>query len=242
VSVGKDFYELVTGESLVTGEALSASERVFAAAGVLSLGTTSTAKALVRAASRLATPGQVARVVAATRRVLAKFEGFGAEAFEKFLKHVEDGDLTRAADGSARLRAGLHTRTGLERFKSLQPNTPVERSVTEFALRNEGNEILSERLPNGVVRLQIPRGLWDRPLEDTPCWALPDGRRIEGIKTLWPESYSNDDVLKAALHVAERGEVVGEGIVEGSHRGVRIRVALDLRRDDIKSAYPLWEQ
>lgn len=111
-------------------------------------------------------------------------------------------------DDLFRLKGGMHSQQGFKTFlgggSSVGSNYSVE-NVTSFGTRNDGASVLMETLPNGTRRVQLPRDAWAiKKAIESASIKMTSGERIKGIKTLWPESVTSDDVVSASQSVLQK--------------------------------------
>ncbi|MDD9951231.1 MAG: pre-toxin TG domain-containing protein [Zetaproteobacteria bacterium] len=243
----RDVYEAFSGKHLLTGEKLSAFERSIAVFGVLTLGVGSKVfKASDVIFEHLLKEGSTASEA---------FES-GKKAFEiaheTWLKeidlvHVVKGEFEeRAADGVFALKSGMHTVEGFDEFLALSRlsgKTYEIKEVTEFTLERipEGGPILRKVLLNGVTQLQLPRDsfingkTYGRTIVSTP----DKSRKIYGVKSIWPETYSAEKISKISRELVDRNPDVVSNTITGNIGGVDIVVRVN-DFGKITTSYPKW--
>jgi hypothetical protein len=106
--------------------------------------------------------------------------------------------------------------------------------------RTEG--LPGESLPSGVGRVRLSRKYFvDAKSHGTTFVRLGDGTRIRGVKTLFPETFSENDIAEAVKEaVAHARPGKGRAIIHGVGKGLRLTVRID--DGVVVTAYPDWEQ
>ncbi len=138
-------------------------------------------------------------------------------------KHVLRGELYDVA-GATKLAGGLHTQKGLNEFIFRNKKHGLSYDIVEvstFSERNlDPNKLLVRRLPNGVREVQFPREAFIN--SDAAQISLPtsDGRRIRHIKTLWPESFTPEDIATAAKEAIMKAGPNPPGVLQGVYKGI----------------------
>lgn len=147
-------------------------------------------------------------------------------------KHIWFGEIRVSADHlKVRIDGGLHTQEGLKKYLAQAPleNTPVSR----------------ELLPNGVERVVFPdSALTGKSISDTRR-AAEHGFGVPNGKTLFPASWTPENIEAAIQKAIKEGEIVSSG-----ERGFRkviqhdgVTVLVNIGADGkVKSAFPRWEQ
>lgn len=157
------------------------------------------------------------------------------------------GNYRVFGDGTRRLVSGMHTNLGFDNFIRLNGQVGKNyniRNVTEFrAERIEaGGDILSQTLPNGVRRLQLPRDAWANADSFGDAIAFTEsGQRLRGIKSLWPDSYTVQKIGDITARVVEANPTVRNGLIEATVDGVKVNVRVD-SAGKVLTSYPAWRQ
>jgi len=150
------------------------------------------------------------------------------------------------------LSGGLHTYDG---WKAFLQNHPKIVHLKEFRFGFDDAWYFARELQNGVVTLKIPRRLFTGDAANIT--RQPDNYYKSGYlwKTLFPVSYSETDILKAieeALINLDKedsqepttndpsGVLYGYANVNDPFTAIKIRI--QVRGDQILSAFPSWEQ
>lgn len=147
---------------------------------------------------------------------IGKLQYFSRGPEKDGIRHIFVGEVSQ--DG--KLGGGLHTFDALQGLFRVKPSLA---STTKI-----------ETLPNGVMRIHLPRegmnsGEWKRSLDaGTP-----------GMKTLFPASWTFDKIFDSITAIAKKRIDLGDArfIEEGIVDGVRIRVVVS--NNQITSAFPI---
>ena len=150
------------------------------------------------------------------------------------------------------LAGGLHTYPAWEAFLALNPNV-VHLRAYDTAVHKDW--YFARELQNGVIALKIPRCLFTGNAASNTM--QPDTHYKSGYlwKTLYPTTYSVDDILSAieeALQNVDREDssfpnhANADGLIFGYARVDKpleaIRLRLQLHGNEIRSAFPSWDQ
>ena len=164
----------------------------------------------------------------------------------KGLLHTVKGNLKLSTDGTFRLKSGMHTEKGLEHFiklNALKKNEYIIKNVKTFNEKNlYSNMILKEALPNGVIRLQLPREAWhnNEAFKKAIVEAVP-GQKVKGVKTLWPSHFTLSDIANTTETVYQNGKTgLSTERITGTFKNIKIRINVDNNR--IVSSFPEWHQ
>lgn len=150
------------------------------------------------------------------------------------------------------LSGGLHTYEGWKAFLS---NHPKVVHLLEFKFGVDDAWYFARELQNGVITLKIPRRLFTG--DAASITLQPDNYYKSGYlwKTLFPVSYSETDILRsiqeALLNIDKEdseepapdrpmGVLYGYAAVDDPFTAIKIRV--QVRGNQILSAFPSWEQ
>lgn len=147
-------------------------------------------------------------------------------------KHIWLGEIRVSADKlKVRIDGGLHTQEGLKKYLAQAPleNTPVSR----------------ELLPNGVERVVFPDSALSTSEAKKLFTAAKHGFGVPNGKTLFPASWTPENIEAAIQKAIQEGEIVSSG-----ERGFRkviqhdgVTVLVNIGADGkVKSAFPRWEQ
>ena len=189
-----------------------------------------------------------------------RFGGAGEyELSEDALNHILWGDTVvrpRNASGTRThetvLSGGLHTYEGWEQFVALHPNVV---HLLEYDVDQHDDWFYARELQNGVITLKIPRRLFTG--DAASITRQPDLHYKSGYlwKTLFPLSYTVDDILKAVGEAIENidredstfptakttaGVIYGYADVHEPLAAMKLRI--QLTGTQIRSAFPAWEQ
>jgi hypothetical protein len=159
------------------------------------------------------------------------------------LDHAVIGEF----DDLFRLKGGMHGQQGFDEFLDGRSSVGVDYSIEEvvsFGVRNDGTSILMQPLPNGTRRIQLPRDAWaSKKAFESASIKMPSGDRIKGIKTLWPESFTADDVIAASKSVLQKNAGnTTDRFLYGSYKGVQVKLVRDLDTGMVKTVHPTWDQ
>ncbi|MEM9103827.1 MAG: DUF637 domain-containing protein [Pseudomonadota bacterium] len=169
------------------------------------------------------------------------------DIYKLWSKDVLDHAAVGEFDDLFRLKGGMHTEQGFKYFldgrASVGTNYSIE-NVTSFGARNDGAFVLMETLSNGIRRVQLPRDAWaTKKAFENASIKMPSGERIKGIKTLWPESFSADDVVSASQSVIQKNSGnTTDRFLYGSYKGVEVKLIRDVDTGMIKTVHPTWNQ
>jgi hypothetical protein len=181
------------------------------------------------------------------------------ELSENSFKHILYGDTAvrpvHGPDGRTQeivLSGGLHTWTGWEKFVALHPK------VVHLLQYREGQHeewFYARELQNEVITLKIPRRLYTG--DAASITKQPDLHYKSGYlwKTLYPLSYSEQSILDAigealenidredsVLPTTEKPLGVAYGYAHAMEPLAAIKLRIQLEGNQIKSAFPAWEQ
>lgn len=181
------------------------------------------------------------------------------ELSENSLKHILFGDTAvrpvRGADGRTHeiaLSGGLHTWTGWEKFVALHPKVV---HLLQYREDQHDDWFYARELQNEVITLKIPRLLYTG--DAASITRQPDLHYKSGYlwKTLFPRSYSQQSILNAIgealqnidredsiLPTAEKLLGVAYGYANTHEPFAAIKLRVQLEGNQIKSAFPAWEQ
>jgi hypothetical protein len=159
----------------------------------------------------------------------------------KGLLHTVKGNAVLAADGTFKLKSGMHTEKGLAHFIKLNTekgNHYVIQTVEAFTEENLASKvILKQTLPNGVVRLQLPREAW----HSKSAFSGAAIRNFEGIKTLWPKHFSISDIAEATESIMLQNGSPTARKISGVYKGIKVRINRNIEGKVITS-FPSWQQ
>ena len=163
----------------------------------------------------------------------------------KGLLHTVKGNAVLAADGTFKLKSGMHTEKGLAHFIKLNAekgNHYVIQTVEAFSEENLASKvILKQTLPNGVVRLRLPRKAWNNKDAFSQAFVQVEGKKFKGVKTLWPEKFNISDIAKATESIVLQNSYTASERISGVFEGVKVRVTRDAEGKVITS-FPSWQQ
>ena len=142
----------------------------------------------------------------------------------------------------------MHTNRGFDYF--LKRNSDVNKqfkvditSTFDTKFISRGGSIKKEVLPNGVTRLQLPRDAFATTKKSERANTMVNGERLQGVKTLWPDKFSIEDIAQAASEiVAKYPDLPTDKSLTGTFKGIKIEVWLDKSTKKVKTAYPAWIQ
>lgn len=181
------------------------------------------------------------------------------ELSEDALNHILWGDTVvrpRNAFGARThetvLSGGLHTYEGWELFVALHSNVV---HLLQYDVDQHDDWFYARELQNGVITLKVPRRLFTGDAANIT--RLPDLHYKSGYlwKTLFPLSYTVDDILKAVGEAIENidredstpptaerpvGVIYGYVAIHESFSAMKLRIQLN--GSQIRSAFPAWEQ
>lgn len=181
------------------------------------------------------------------------------ELSEAAFSHILRGDTVvrpiRTLAGRSQevvLSGGLHTYEGWKAFLAHHPKIV---HLLEFKFGVDDAWYFARELQNGVVTLKIPRRLFTG--DAASITLQPDNYYKSGYlwKTLFPVSYSETDILRsiqeALLNLDKEdseepttgrpmGVLYGYTAVDDPFTAIKIRV--QVRGDQILSAFPSWDQ
>lgn len=181
------------------------------------------------------------------------------ELSEEAFRHIVWGDTAvrtvKSADGRDHevvLSGGLHTYQGWEKFAALHPKIV---HLLQFQVGVHDAWYFARELQNGVITLKIPRRLFTKGAAGIT--RSPDNYYKSGYlwKTLFPTSYTEEDILRAIgealLNIdredstsptAEQPAAVLYGYASIDDPLASIKVRIQVRGNQIMSAFPAWEQ
>lgn len=262
-SLVKDTYELIFGTNMVTGRELTELERgislVGVGLGVVSFGTAGGVATTLLRSKRLAKLadhfGHVSEKLLRTPKAVFEKALDVAESVVdsarkwdnvQALIHTVQGTSKIAADGNYKLVKGLHTKMGLDHFVKMNAKAVKNlsiKNVTKFDKVNPTEHILKETLDNGVTRIQLPRSAFANGDRFRSAYVkTPAGDVHQGAKTLFPDSYSVDEIAKAANHVVEQNKGNVSSLIKGKYKNINVVVQRDKNTGKIISTYPEWIQ
>ncbi|MEO5971157.1 MAG: pre-toxin TG domain-containing protein [Bdellovibrionia bacterium] len=249
--LARSTYELILGRNLVTGAKLGAFERSVAFLGVITLGAGNTIAKTT--AGVLKITGKVP-ALSAELKIAEKVITEGTRIVEsgernwksvKGLLHTVKGNAKIAADGTFKLKNGMHTEKGLEHFIKLNSGkgkTYTIQSVETFAERNLAESVIfKQKLPNGVSRLQLPREAWHNSDSFGRAGIRIDEQNIRGIKTLWPESFSIADIAEATETILQQNIGALGSKLNGIYKEIKVAITRD-SSGKVISSFPSWNQ
>jgi hypothetical protein len=153
---------------------------------------------------------------------------------DKAFNHVFMGDFV-----SGKLVGGMHTLRGLEamRFARFAHDGKafIWKRTEHFFPTNLSDELLYREMPNGVIQVHVPYEQFARKKSRRQI-SMPDGMPVQGLKSLWPESFTADDILLASKATLDANPGVAKGQVTATYRGVQVDATLDDGK--ITSIYP----
>lgn len=150
------------------------------------------------------------------------------------------------------LAGGLHTYEGWKRFLALHPKIV---HLLLFQVGVHDAWWFARSLQNGVITLKIPRRLFTG--NAASITQKPDNFYKSGYlwKTLFPTHYSEVDILEAigealinidredsTMPTAEKPAGVIYGYAATDHPLTAIKIRIQLRGNQIHSAFPAWDQ
>lgn len=115
-------------------------------------------------------------------------------------------------------------------------------TVERFAEENVTASILKQRVPNGVIRVQIPREGWVNAKSYGKAVGESENGLIKGVKTLFPEHFTPADIAEAAESVLAQNPGSKERALNGVFRGIKVRILRNSETGKIKSVFPRWTQ
>lgn len=175
------------------------------------------------------------------------------------LKHILEGDTKirpfNGPDGRTQetvLSGGLHAWDGWQKFVALHPNVV---HLLQYRVDKHDDWFYARELQNGVITLKIPRRLYTGGAANIT--KQPDLHYKSGYlwKTLYPVSYTRETILKvigeALLNIDREdstpptketpmGVIFGYARVHAPFEAIKVRIQLD--GNQIKSAFPAWDQ
>ncbi len=161
------------------------------------------------------------------------------------LLHTFKGNIQKTSDGIFKLKNGMHTEKGFEHFLAMSKNSgknfPI-RTVERFSAENFTSEILKQKLPNGVTRIQLPKEAWVNSKYYGKAVGDSSDGLIKGAKTLFPESFTPANIAEAAESILVQNADSAERALNGVYKGVKIRLLRDYESKKIKSIFPRWNQ
>lgn len=181
------------------------------------------------------------------------------ELSEEAFRHIVWGDTAvrpvKSAEGrdyEVVLSGGLHTYKGWEKFAALHPKIV---HLLQFQAGVHDAWYFARELQNGVIALKIPRRLFTK--NAAGITRLPDNYYKSGYlwKTLFPTSYTDEDILRAIgealLNIDQEdstpptaeepaGVLYGYASIDDPVAASKVRI--QVRGDQIMSAFPAWEQ
>lgn len=181
------------------------------------------------------------------------------ELSEEAFRHIVWGDTAvrpvKSAEGPDHevvLSGGLHTYQGWERFAALHPKIV---HLLQFQVGVHDAWYFARELQNGVITLKIPRQLFTKGAAGIT--RPPDNYYKSGYlwKTLFPINYTEEDISKAigeALLNIDREDstsptaaqpaavLYGYASIDDPFAAIKVRI--QVRGNQIMSAFPAWEQ
>lgn len=181
------------------------------------------------------------------------------ELSESALDHILWGDTAirprGGSDGLTQetvLAGGLHTWAGWQKFVAMHPKVV---HLLQYRFGQHDDWYYARELQNGVITLKIPRHLYTG--DAASITRQPDLHYKSGYlwKTLYPLSYTKEVILKTigeALQNIDQedsappdaakplGVIFGYANVHDPLKAIKLRIQLD--GNQIKSAFPAWEQ
>jgi hypothetical protein len=117
--------------------------------------------------------------------------------FKRFA-HVLFGDFVEQ-NGRILIQGGMHSAFAFERFIQLNKAKGIHFKIVDIdvipALNTNADIIYRKVLPNGVTRVQPPKSFIKQSIE-VADYDYSDGLGSVGVKTLFPDSMSPEDVAK----------------------------------------------
>lgn len=181
------------------------------------------------------------------------------ELTESALKHIFSGDTaTRPVrkqgvkTTEVALSGGLHTWDGWENLLSHHVNIV---HLLEYDSDRHDDWFFARELQNGVITLKIPRQLFTGSAAKITM--QPDNYYKSGYlwKTLYPIGFTEDDIINVITEAfdnidkddsqyptseQEAGVLYGYALVDDPLKTIKLRI--QLRGNQIQSAFPAWEQ
>lgn len=181
------------------------------------------------------------------------------ELSESAFKHILWGDSAvrpvNTAEGRVLetvLSGGLHTYEGWKKFAALHPKVV---HLLQFRAGVHDAWYFARELQNGVITLKVPRRLFTG--NAASITQQPDNYYKSGFlwKTLFPIRYTEGDILKvigeallkldqedSTVPTAEQPAGVLYGYAATDDPFTAIKVRLQVRGNQILSAFPAWDQ
>ncbi|HDY7990581.1 TPA: hypothetical protein ACGUVV_005076 [Vibrio vulnificus] len=181
------------------------------------------------------------------------------ELTESALKHIFSGDTVIRPVNSQGVRTtevalsgGLHTWDGWENLLSHHVNIV---HLLEYDFDRHDDWFFARELQNGVITLKIPRQLFTGSAARITM--QPDNYYKSGYlwKTLYPIGFTEDDIINVITEAFDNidkddsqyptseqgaGVLYGYALVDNPLKTIKLRI--QLRGNQIQSAFPAWEQ
>ncbi|WP_252039115.1 hypothetical protein [Vibrio sp. SCSIO 43133] len=181
------------------------------------------------------------------------------ELTESSLKHIFFGDTAIRPVSSQGVRTtevvlsgGLHSWDGWENLLSHHTNIA---HLLEYDVDRHDDWFFARELQNGVITLKIPRQLFTGSAAKITM--QPDNYYKSGYlwKTLYPIGHTEDDIIKLLTEAFDNiddddstyptseqgaGVLYGYALVNSPLKTIKLRI--QLRGNQIQSAFPAWEQ
>ncbi len=176
---------------------------------------------------------------------------------ERALRHIIDGDFTKRPETDAMgkrgavevISGGLHTWGAWKKFMKCRPGFV---HLADFDPDLHKGWYFGRELQNGVIALRIPRELFSG--DAASITMQPDLHFKSGYlwKTLFPQNFTETDIVQvieeALANISDSESEIGAGasIIIGYAKLTdpitAIRVRVQLEGNQIRSAFPSWDQ
>ncbi|MEI6142457.1 MAG: hypothetical protein WCP85_24490 [Mariniphaga sp.] len=172
---------------------------------------------------------------------------------ENGIKHIIDGNLSDRQDKDENgntiltkiIAGGLHTIDAWNSFLNYRPD--IKHGLV-YNPKNKENWYYARQLQNGVILLRIPRNCFQSQAANIT--KFPETYYKSGYlwKSLFPIGSTKDNIIKIideALHNIdenESGESLLIGYVNKDDLFKSMKIRIQIREDEILSAFPTWEQ
>jgi len=177
---------------------------------------------------------------------LSEYSGY--EITQKSLKHIIDGDIVNT-QGVYRIKGGMHTHAAYVKFVESRPDFVYVEDVNRkpgqswYYSIESGTGARYVRLPTDAYTAKSLKSLWgsDLSLNGGFLW-----------KTLFPENFTQDDIIKAIRSVLNKPDAVKNRgwavVLEGRYKydenlpSIALHVVVNTKDKTLVSAYPSFEQ
>jgi hypothetical protein len=163
--------------------------------------------------------------------------------FKQFA-HVLFGDFVEE-NGKVMLKGGMHTAFALDRFIQLNSAKGVHLKIVDVEFipttNNSVDTIYRKILPNGITRVQPPHSFMKQPISVVD---ETTGLQSTGIKTLFPDTMSPEDVAKLGNQLPTFANTEKMRIVEATLNDVTytLQIVVDPATKKTITFYPNWNQ